>query len=224
LHIAPYVGAFLARYPEIEVDIQLTDAEVDVVRDGFDVAIRIGEITEAHSAAHKIAADERVICAAPSYLEAHGTPVDVADLEHHNCLSVGAEEVWRLEGPEGPLEVRTSSKVHSGSGEFIHEALCAGVGIGLRSTWEVGSKLRSGDLKIVLPGYRGPSTMAIYADYPCRDFVPAKVQGLIDFLTEIYGPEPSWDRLPRLNPDGAIQLKRAVSRGTKGLRASAGAR
>jgi DNA-binding transcriptional LysR family regulator len=157
-------------------------------------------------------------------LATHGAPAAIADLEYHNCLSVAGDDVWRLEGPEGAVEVRTSSKVHSGSGEFINEALCAGVGIGLRSTWEVGSKLRSGDLKIVLPAYRGPSTMAIYAEYPRREFVPAKVQGLIDFLTEIYGPEPSWDRFPRLDSDAAISLKPAVSRGAKGLRASAGAR
>jgi DNA-binding transcriptional LysR family regulator len=194
LHIAPYLGAFLGRYPEIEVDVQLTDAFVDIVRDGFDLAIRIGELKDSTLVARKIATDIRVICATPAYLDAHGTPGALSDLERHNCLSVGSEETWRLEGPDGPVQVHTAGNVRSDSGEFIHEALCASLGLGLRPTWEVASKLKSGELQVVLPKYRGSSNMAIHAVYPCRDFMPAKVSVLIDFLAELYGPEPLWDR------------------------------
>jgi DNA-binding transcriptional LysR family regulator len=194
LHIAPYVGAFLGRYPEIEVDVQLTDAIVDIVRDGFDLAIRIGELKDSTLVARKIAPDIRVICATPAYLDARGTPSSLADLERHNCLSIGSEETWRLEGPDGPVQICTSGNVRSDSGEFIHEALCASLGLGLRPTWEVATKLKSGELQVVLPRYRGSSNVAIYAVYPCRDFMPAKVSVLIEFLAELYGPEPHWDR------------------------------
>jgi DNA-binding transcriptional LysR family regulator len=194
LHIAPYVGAFLGRYPEIEVDVQLTDAFVDIVRDGFDLAIRIGELKDSTLVARKIATDIRVICATPAYLDAHGAPGTLSNLERHNCLSLGSEETWRLEGPDGPVQVATAGNVRSDSGEFIHEALCAGLGLGLRPTWEVASKLKSGELKVVLPKYRGSSNLAIYAVYPCRDFMPAKVSVLIEFLAELYGPDPHWER------------------------------
>ncbi len=221
LHIAPHVGAFLARYPEIEVDIQLIDAVVDVVRDGFDVAICIGECDETQGSVRKLAADKRVICAAPAYLSSHGIPSTLADLERHNCLSVGGEEVWRLEGPEGPVQVRTASNMRSGSGEFIHEALCAGAGIGLRPTWEVGAKLRSGELMTVLPQYRGPASRAIYAVYPCPDFVPAKVEALFNFIQEIYGPEPSWDQPPKTASDRVTSLMRESNPRGKDLPAGA---
>ncbi len=102
--------------------------------------------------------------------------------------------MWRLEGPEGPCQVRTNGNVRSNSGEFVHAAICAGLGLGLRSTWEIGPQLKSGALKIVLPKYRGSRSMAIYAVYPCREFMPAKVTSLIEFLAELYGAEPYWDK------------------------------
>lgn len=194
LHLAPYLGTFLAKYPDIEFDVQLTDDFIDIIREGFDLAIRIGELEDSSLVARKIAPDNRVICAAPAYLEKHGTPTTLADLDLHNCLSAGAQDVWRLEGAEGQRPVRTNGNVRSNSSDFIHEALCAGLGLGLRSTWEIGPQLLSGDLKVVLPKYRGSSNVAIYAVYPCREFMPAKVNVLIDFLAELYGPEPYWEK------------------------------
>ena len=194
LHIAPYLGKFLSRYPDIEIDAHLTDRFVDIIREGFDLAIRIGELEDSSLVARKIAADNRVICAAPSYLERFGTPASLADLDLHNCLSAGAQDVWRLEGPEGQRQVRTNGNVRSNSGELVREALLAGLGLGLRSTWDVGPELKSGDLKVVLPQYRGSSNVAIYAVYPCREFMPAKVNVFIEFLAELYGAEPYWDK------------------------------
>lgn len=194
LHIAPYLGKFLSRYPDIEIDAHLTDRFVDIIREGFDLAIRIGELEDSSLVARKIAADNRVICAAPSYLERFGTPASLADLDLHNCLSAGAQDVWRLEGPEGQRQVRTNGNVRSNSGELVREALLAGLGLGLRSTWDVGPEIKSGDLKVVLPQYRGSSNVAIYAVYPCREFMPAKVNVFIEFLAELYGAEPYWDK------------------------------
>ena len=200
LHIAPYLPRFLEKYPEIELDFNLTDNFVDIIRDGYDLAIRIGELQDSSLVQRKLAADTRVICAAPKYLEQQGTPRTLADLDFHNCLSAGAQELWRLQGPNGIHQLRVKGNIRSNSFEFMREALLAGLGLGLRSTWDVGPELKSGALKVVMPEYRGADTLAIYAVYPCRDFMPEKVNVLIEFLAELYGNAPYWDNgldLPR---------------------------
>jgi DNA-binding transcriptional LysR family regulator len=218
LHVAPYLGAFLKRYPDIELDVQLTDNFIDIIRDGFDLAIRIGELEDSSLVARKIAPDNRFICASPTYLEKHGVPTSLSDLDEHNCLSAGAQDLWRLEGPEGQRQIRTNGNIRSNSGELIREALRGGLGLGLRSTWDVGPELKSGELRVVLPQYRGSSNVAIYAVYPCREFMPAKVNVLIEFLAELYGSEPYWDRDidPAALSKGAIRAK--GKGGTKGAK------
>jgi DNA-binding transcriptional LysR family regulator len=194
LHIAPHLGDFMSRYPEMELDLHLTDNFIDIIREGYDLAIRIGELEDSTLVARKIAPDNRVICGSPAYLKKHGTPMSLTDLDLHNCLSAGAQTVWRVEGPEGQCQVRTNGNVRSDSGELIHQLLCAGMGLGLRSTWDIGAELKSGEIKVVLPQYRGSSNVAIHAVYPCREFMPAKVDVFIDFLAELYAPEPYWDK------------------------------
>jgi DNA-binding transcriptional LysR family regulator len=194
LHIAPYLSDFLARYPEIELDFQITDDMFDIIRDGFDLAIRIGELEDSSLVAKKLAADTRVICASPKYLEVAGTPTSLADLQGHNCLSAGAQDVWRLEGPDGMHYLRLGGNIRSNSAEFTRKAILSGLGIGLRSTWDIGPELKSGELKIIMPQYRGSPNVAIHAVYPSREFMPSKVNVFIDFLSELYGPEPYWNQ------------------------------
>jgi len=143
--------------------------------------------------AKKLATEERVLCAAPSYIEAFDAPKDLLDLEMHNCLSAGALDVWRLEGPDGPQQFRAKGNIRSNSGELIREAVFAGIGISLLSTWDIGPALSKGELQIVLPQYRGMSSDAIYAVYPSRDFMPSKVNVFIEFLSDVYGLEPYWN-------------------------------
>jgi DNA-binding transcriptional LysR family regulator len=194
LHLAPYLADFTQRYPEIDLDFHLTDNFVDIIREGFDVAIRIGELEDSSLVARKLAPDTRVVCAAPSYLAANGTPATLDELDHHNCLSAGAQELWRLEGPAGQRHLRVKGNIRSNSAEFIRDALLAGLGIGLRSVWDIGRELESGALKIVLPEWRGSTKMAVYAVYPSRDFMPAKVNVFIEFLAGLYGLTPYWER------------------------------
>lgn len=225
-HVAPYVGAFLQRYPEIELDVHLTDNFVDIIREGYDLAIRIGELEDSTLVARKLAPDTRVICAAPTYIEKHGAPASLADLDLHNCLSAGAQDLWRLEGPDGPCQTRPNGNVRSDSGEFIHELLRAGVGLGLRSTWDIGPDLENGSLKVVLPKYRGSPSVAIHAVYPCREFMPAKVNVLIEFLAELYGPEPYWEQgldLAKLCA-GSAPARGQARDGAKATKAVMGAR
>ncbi|MCB1509312.1 MAG: LysR family transcriptional regulator [Hyphomicrobiaceae bacterium] len=194
MHIAPYLTEFLNRYPEIELDVQSTDNMVDIIREGYDLAIRIGQLEDSSLVAKKLAPENRVMCASPKYLAEIGIPNSLDDLEMHNCLSAGAQDTWRLEGPEGNVQFRPKGNIRSNSAEFVREALLSGVGIGLRSTWDIGTELANGSLKVVLPQYRGSSNVGIYAVYPCREFMPSKVNVFIEFLNELYGVEPYWDK------------------------------
>lgn len=200
-HIVPHLSAFLTRYPEIELDVHLSDRYVDIIREGFDVAIRIGQLEDSSLVAKKLAAERRIICAAPAYLEKAGTPQRLEDLESHNCLTAGAQDVWRLQGPDGPRELRLKGNIRSNSGDFVRAALLQGVGIGLRGVWDVGAELETGALRVVLPEYTGSPNNGIYAVYSCRDFMPAKLNAFIEFLAEIYAADKCWERFDFSAPE-----------------------
>ncbi|MGD9784679.1 MAG: LysR family transcriptional regulator [Hyphomicrobiaceae bacterium] len=193
LHIAPYLPDFLSRYPDVELELHLTDNIVDIIRDGFDVAIRIGELRDSSLVARKLAPDHRVMCATPTYLDTAGRPKSLAELDSHNCLLAGAQDMWRLEGPEGTSQIRVKGNLRSNSADLVRQGLLDGMGIALRSTWDVGQELRSGALEVVMPQYRGVSAVAIFAVYPCREFMPSKVTVFIEFLAELYGRAGYWD-------------------------------
>lgn len=193
LHIAPYLGEFLDAYKDIKLDLDLSDTFVDIVGGGYDMAIRIAELEDSSLVAKKLATNHRVICAAPGYLEKMGEPRSLAELARHNCLAPAAQEVWRLEGPDGPVSIRVGGNIRTNSTEVVREAVLVGLGIALRSTWDVGPELKSGRLKVVLPQYRESPRVAIYALYPCRDYLPAKLRVFVDFLLALYS-EPYWDK------------------------------
>lgn len=201
MHIAPYLGKFLDQYPDIILDLDLSDSFVDIVGEGFDAAIRVAELEDSSLVARKLAPNHRVICAAPGYLEKRGEPKSLADLGKHNCLAPIAQEVWRLQGPEGPTSLRVQGNIRTNSTEVVREAVIAGLGIALRSTWDIGPELKSGRLQIVLPQYQESPRVAVYAVYPCRQYVPAKLRVFVDYLAGLFGPEPYWNKgleLPRL--------------------------
>lgn len=193
LHVAPHLVRFLERFPDVALDLSLSDAFVDVVGEGFDMAIRIADLADTSLVARKLAPNHRVLCASPSYLARAGMPSDLADLARHRLLVHNADH-WRLEGPDGPANVPVASAILTNSSEVIREAVIAGLGIALRSTWDVGPELRSGKLRLVLPQYRASHRVAIYAVYPTRRHLPQCTRVFIDFLAELYGPVPSWDQ------------------------------
>ncbi|MGI9523069.1 MAG: LysR family transcriptional regulator [Hyphomicrobiaceae bacterium] len=194
LHIAPHLRSFFDQFPDIQLNFLITDDTFDIIRDGVDLAIRIGELDDSSLVAKKLAANTRVICAAPKYLEDFGTPQSLRELQEHNCLAVGKQDLWRVSGPDGVHNFRPSGCMRSNSAEFSKQAIVAGLGVGLRSTWDIGPELKNGTLKIVLPQYRGSVNDAIFAVYPSREFMPSKVNAFIDFLCELYGAEPYWEK------------------------------
>ncbi|MCC2112987.1 MAG: substrate binding domain-containing protein, partial [Hyphomicrobiales bacterium] len=167
---------------------------VDIVGDGFDLAIRIAALDDSSLVARRLAPVHRVLCAAPAYLDRHGSPEAIGDLAGHNCLTTTAQEVWRLTGPDGPVTVRASGNLITNSSEVVRETVIAGLGIALRSTWDVGPELRAGTLRVVMPHYRASADVGVHALYPSRRFLPAKVRLLIEFLATLYGKKPYWDK------------------------------
>jgi DNA-binding transcriptional LysR family regulator len=192
LHVAPHLVRFLEKYPDVAVDLHLSDSFVDIVGEGFDVALRIADLQDTSLVARKLAPNHRVLCASRAYLEKHGEPASLGDLARHRLLVHNADH-WRLEGPDGSVHVPVESVIATNSSEVIREAVLAGLGIALRSTWDIGPELRDGKLAIVLPRYRASQRVAIFAVYPSRRHLAHRTRVFIDFLAELYGPVPSWD-------------------------------
>ncbi|MBL4759074.1 MAG: substrate binding domain-containing protein, partial [Rhizobiales bacterium] len=126
-------------------------------------------------------------------IKTHNMPETLDDLMKHNCLATTAQDVWRLEGPDGPVDIRVEGQLLTNSSEVVREAVLAGMGIALRSTWDVGPELKKGLLKIILPEYHVGARVGIYAVFPSREFLPVKVRLFIDYLAGIYGQNPYWE-------------------------------
>ena len=194
MHVAPHLKPFMEAHPDLAIHLVLSDEFTDIVGGGFDLAIRIAELNDSSLVARRLAPVRRVLCAAPDYLAEHGTPETLDDLKKHRCLPAHNHESWRLEGPNGPVTLRPEGMLITNSSEVLREAVIAGLGIALRSTWDVGAELKSGKLVQVLPQYESSRNVALSAVYPSRQFLPAKVRLFIDYLAELYGPVPYWER------------------------------
>lgn len=192
LHIAPHLKRFLDAHPEVTVELSLGDAFVDVVGEGLDLAIRIADLSDSSLVARKLAPNHRILVATPGYLAERGTPATVDDLAAHTLLVHNGTE-WRLDGPDGPAVVKVDTPLRTNSSEVVREAVLSGLGIALRSTWDVGPELKSGALARVLPGLRSSSRVAIHAVYPSRRHLEQKTRAFIGFLEELYGRTPYWD-------------------------------
>jgi DNA-binding transcriptional LysR family regulator len=192
-HISPLIAAFLRAYPGVTVELRMTDQIVDLVDEGIDLAIRIGALKDSTLVARKLASNRRVLCASPAYLAAHGTPRHPADLAGHECVILADQRDWSFVTPTGVIDVRVSGRLVTDNGEVIRDALAAGIGIGLKSTWSVAPLLASGELVTVLDDYPLAQTVAIWAVYPSRAFVPPKTLAFIDFLAAQFGEPPYWD-------------------------------
>ncbi|MEZ5841392.1 MAG: LysR family transcriptional regulator [Hyphomicrobiales bacterium] len=194
MHIAPHLGRFFEANPGISLNLHLSDTIVDVVGEAFDLAVRIAALDDSSLVARRLAPVHRVLCATPGYIAKRGEPRSLADLAMHNCLTTLSQEVWRLDGPEGRVSSKVAGNLVTNSSDVVREAMLGDLGIALRSTWDVGPLLRSGDLRVVLPQYVGATDVALHAVYPSRRFLPAKVRLFIDFLTGLYADEPYWDQ------------------------------
>lgn len=193
-YIVPLIPIFGERYPKIRLALSLSDREVNFMEEGFDLAVRIADLEDSSLAARKLAPNRRVVCASPEYIRRHGLPRRPEELVEHNCLLTGFSQTWEFRDPEGkPGTVRVTGRYTCDNWSVLREWALAGLGIALKSTWDVRRQLEDGSLVTVCPGYAFGTDVGIYAVYPHRRHLPAKVRTFIDFLVESFGPEPYWD-------------------------------
>jgi DNA-binding transcriptional LysR family regulator len=196
-HLAPLWPVFMRRYPELELEVALVDRVVDIVEEGFDLAIRIARGGSAAYAARKLATSCNVACAAPAYVAAHGMPAAPADLAGHACIgytgSATGDDWQFLDGAGQATTVRVRCALHSNNGDTSRAAALAGAGIIWQPTFLVGEDLRAGRLVPVLPGW-SLADIDVLAVYPHRRHLGAKVRVMVDFLAEAFAGTPPWDR------------------------------
>jgi DNA-binding transcriptional LysR family regulator len=193
MHLAPALAGFLACYPGIELDLDLSDAFVDLIASRYDVALRITARVEAGLVAHRLVANRRVLCAAPDYLARRGRPERLADLARHDLLAADGQMPWPLDGPSGPTTYAGTSAVRTNSSEVVREMCLGGRGIALRSLWDVAPMLASGALVRVLPAWEGAKGAALLLVHPPGPRVPATVQALIDHMRGVFAQGAPWD-------------------------------
>jgi DNA-binding transcriptional LysR family regulator len=195
-HLAPLIPQLLQLYPELAIDLSLDDHMVDLVEEGFDLAVRIAELGDSGLIARRLATARRVLCAAPAYLAEHGVPREPRDLPRHNCLGysylrspTGQEVSFRS---EGGMTLRLRGNFIANNGEALLAALLGGVGIALMPTFIVADELRAGRLRVLLAdAVTMDSTVS--ALYPANRNLSPKVRAVVDFLAERFGPTPPWD-------------------------------
>lgn len=196
-HVAPAIPAFLAQYGDLAVDLQLNDRTVDLVEEGYDVAIRIGRLGDSTLIARRLAPLRTLLVAAPAYLARHGRPTDPMDLHHHECLIysyLASGRTWHFKGSDGPLRVPVDGRLEANNGDALLAAAREGLGIARLPTFICGDDLRTGALEALLSDWVDTSDSAVYAVYPASRNVSPKVRVFIDFLAARFGAAPYWDR------------------------------
>lgn len=195
-HIAPHVPAFRQLYPDLKLSFNFTDSVVDLVREGYDMSVRIGEVTDPSYVAIPLYPNRRVVCGTPGYFAQHGVPRTPDDLTAHNCLAFnlqgGQQRGWNFLRDGRLTAVRVEGNLACNDGELLYEWVKLGLGIGWRSTWEIQAALKRGELVTVLDDFAAPN-YPIQAVYPQQRYLPAKVRRFIDYLKEIYNLPGYWE-------------------------------
>jgi DNA-binding transcriptional LysR family regulator len=197
--LVPAIPRFLERYPEVEIDLTINDQPPETLDESFDLAIRIGALDESSMVARRICNLERVICAAPSYLERHGTPRTPDDLHAHNCLwitSLPALRRWPFDTDDGVRVVHFGGNVVANNAETVLQLAVAGVGITRLTDVIAGEALCRGDLVPVLTDWHHVEPVPLYATYPGGRHLSPKTRAMVDFLVESCGSAP-WRAVAR---------------------------
>jgi len=196
MHLAPTVADFMARYPDVHVELVLNDRFINPIEEGFDVTLRIAEPDFSTSLiTREIVPVRRVLCASPAYLAAHGEPRDPKQLRRHRCLHYGYQETgnqWKLAGPLGEMSAQIRCVMWSNNGDALKQIALQDQGIALLPTFIVGGELQAGRLRTVLNDWQPPDIM-LSAVYPRHRHLSAKTRLLVDFLVERFGERPHWD-------------------------------
>ena len=209
-HVAPLVPAFRARHSEVTVSLNLSDRVVDLIAEGYDCAVRVGDLPDSSLVSVRLADNRRRVVAAPSYLQRRGVPRHPHDLLQHDCLVLSSDAsqtrgwafaVTNDAGQRQLLHVRPRGPLDCTDGQVLYEWCLAGLGLAWRSTWEVQADLDAGRLVAVLDDYAAPPN-GIYAVFPSARHLPRRVRAWADFLKEHYGQPGFWGLREGAAPSG----------------------
>ena len=192
LHLAPCWAAFLERYPRVSLDVTLNDRLVDMVDEGYDLAVRISSLPNSTLISRQLATTRMQLCASPAYLAAHGTPTHPQQLADHRVLAYtnwADRDEWHFDGPDGRVSIHPHACVDSNNGDTCRAIALRGGGIMLQPSFLVDDDLRRGDLVELMPDYRA-ATLGVHAVYPSRKHLPPKVRRLVDFLVDAFRDAP----------------------------------
>jgi DNA-binding transcriptional LysR family regulator len=194
-HVAPLVPRFIAQHPDVSLSLNLSDRVVDIVNEGFDCAVRVGDLPDSSLVSVRLADNRRLCVAAPSYLKRAGTPQHPADLARHECLALSSDASqtrgWAFVIDGEPSHLRPSGRLDCSDGQVLHDWCLQGLGIAWRSTWEVEREVAAGELVSVLDAFAAPPN-GIYAVFPQRKHLALRVRLWIDFLKHTYGDPRYW--------------------------------
>lgn len=197
MHLGPAVADFMATYPEIEIDLELNDRQMDVVEEGFDMAIRIARLPDSSLIARRLAPCRRVVMASPEYWNRMGRPTHPDDLRNHEALIydyLSDPDTWTFKGPAGRISVTVSGRMRANNGEVLLEAAKRGLGVDFAPTFFCCGEIREGELEVVLSDYED-DPISVYAVYPHKRHLSPRVRAFVDFLAERFGENPYWDNL-----------------------------
>lgn len=196
LHIAPQLPAFQLRYPELTVDMVLDDRKADLVEEGFDLAIRIGDLPDSSLVARRLGPCRHVVCGTPDYFARRGVPQTPEDLVHHAVLVFryhDSPDEWRFTAPDGGyLRVSLTHRLRMNNSLALREAVLQGAGVMLTPSFVVGADIRAGRLTAVLTDYTAME-VSIYAVYPQRKHLSPKIRAFVEFMTEQIHDPPHWE-------------------------------
>jgi len=192
LHVAPLMPAFLARHPKVDVELAMNDAFVDLVGEGLDLAIRVGDLADPSLIARPIGTTRRVTVAATSYLQGRSVPAVPADLARHDCViytRLATGQRWHFDSGDGPVQVDVGGRFRADNSEAVREAVIGGVGIAVLPVWLFSDEIERGLVRVILEQYE-PTRLPIHAVYPSRRLLAAKVRAMIDFLASAFAAVP----------------------------------
>ncbi|CAN7319947.1 LysR family transcriptional regulator [Trinickia sp. LjRoot230] len=194
-HVAPLLPLFASAHPDVTVTLDLSDRLVDLVNEGFDCAIRLGELPDSSLVSLKLGENRRVCVAAPSYLERNGVPATLDELARHNCLALAAnanqQRAWSFMREGEAVSIKVSGTMECSDGAVLHEWCLAGYGLAWRSWWEVGADIAAGRLLSVLDRFEAPP-VGIHAVFAQRRHLPLRVRLFLDFLKHTYAAADYW--------------------------------
>jgi DNA-binding transcriptional LysR family regulator len=198
-HVAPLVPAFYAMHPEVTISLNLSDRVVDIAGEGFDCAVRVGDMPDSSLVSVRLADNRRMCVATPAYLKAHGTPQTPSELARFDCLTLSSDASqtrgWAFKEGDSVVHLKPAGPLDCSDGQVLHTWCLAGHGIAWRSTWEVEAEIASGQLVAVLEAFAAPPN-GIYAVFPQRKHLPLRLRLWIDFLKQHYAQPGALQILP----------------------------